>query len=250
MKFIKQLTTLLFTLLLSIQLNGQKDTHDRIVLKDGSIIVGEIVLYESGKDMRFVLKMNGDTISIKQGDIYKVGFYGEEVTAQKKRKKFDIKKPGATLEFSNILFFSKDYSGKGFRLSYLQAFSPQFNIGLNINLDKFDQEQNVSIIGVSLGYRYYHDFNKIQAYAGVNLGYGFAREGGVFFQVLEKKGGLLAKPYVGVQIGLNHRAAVSFSLGYKYQEAEYTFADYDGDIIYYDWKLRRITLGLNFYTKF
>jgi hypothetical protein len=248
MKGIKYFLIVILSFAFGSQLQAQDGKRDRIVLKDGSIIVGEIIQYESGKELLFKLEMTGDTLTINESKIYKVIFSGEPLKKRKEFKPFELRSSKGYFEFSTLFMFGKDFNGKGFRASYSYSFNPLVNISLNFSLDKYEQEFDASVATISLGYRSYLDLNKIQPFVGLDAGYGFARAEGIFARVMEKEGGLMYNPYIGLQFGLANKSALSISFGYRYQKAFYLIENYDGDIVSLDHKLRRVSLNLSFFS--
>jgi hypothetical protein len=138
----------------------------------------------------------------------------------------------------------------GFNVQYVGGF--QFNrmlgIGGGLSFDGYNLEDGESMVTLFAHYRGYLTRSIVAPYLGLNAGYGQPfrndRQG-----ITSARGGWMIHPELGLRLGANDRTNFTVSVGYRFQQAEYTqvFA-FNGDIQYRDITYKRLmfSMGLLF----
>jgi len=127
-------------------------------------------------------------------------------------------------------------------------FSHKFGLGGGVSYDGYNLEDGEAILTFLAHARGYLNKKTISPFWGLSAGYGLALKNSTQ-GVNEAKGGPMFHPELGLRLGASKKTNFTFSLGYRFQKAEYIQEfPFNGDIEYRDINSRRFlfSVGLLF----
>ncbi len=208
------LTLFVLTSLMSYSQVEVKSYKDKVITKNGSLIVGHIVSYDPDETVQIELK-NGNVLTFSSQQLKKVIMHSG--------KSKDQGLPLKTGRIYNETQFSflTGVSGTGLSIAHNVMYQHNKYLagGIGIGLDNYYAAPGRDIYPVFANVKYTLMNNYNAPYIGMKAGYGmaFKREDEDIF---EAKGGLMLNPYVGLRVG-SRGLMFNFFAGLKFQKADY-----------------------------
>jgi len=246
---------------LPVLAQGQDAGADRIFLKNGEVIIGEIVSYAPGDTLRFRLT-TGKMIAVPDTEVARIKQHVpekplmEELAMDADEEPEKVRKLPRNGRFNSTFIsiltgenrFGNFTIGTGIHNITGLILSPGISLGLGIGVDNYARRAE-TIVPVYVHIRMAPYPNRI-LYFGGSVGYGqaFKREK---FNVFDARGGLMAHPVVGFQIPGEDGAHVLVDLGVQFQKASYTERLRNNDIEFRDVVFKRATMrvALNLWSR-
>ncbi|MEN0006469.1 MAG: hypothetical protein AAF798_20115 [Bacteroidota bacterium] len=219
---------------------------DRVYLKNGSVFQGKLLDFEYGKTVRLELS-NGEVLEFLDEEITKVVQeietgnvalpFNEEAIQEsiddkkgilKKEKVYAFKEKGIynVTYFANLNGRNEGGIQVGFGAHHVLGY--QFNrlvgVGVGFGVDTYSFGDGETVYPLSIEYRSYLAKKRLSPYVSVSAGYGFAfasEEDGID----EAQGGWMIHPAIGYRLGASKGANVVIDLGYRFQDATFTFVN-------------------------
>ena len=227
-RFSLTIILILFCLLSQAQNSGQ-----RILLKDGTEVQGELLSMDNNGQVTIKTE-HLETLKLKFEAIAKI-----ENT---------LERPLGTdkyFSFETALLANNSNRGSSVRLSYHQFVANHFSFGMGAGIDVFDFRNNEMFAPLFLNATIISKNRKIKPYLSLDVGYGFSFHNKENDSILESTGGFLANPRIGVKIFSDDFGFSVFS-GIKFQKASYIYDAWNGQIEE-DIEYRRLEFGLGFH---
>lgn len=239
----KQLTLIIFSLIIFlISVNAQKYV-DAIFLSNGSIIKGEII--ESNSDIIKIETCCGSVFVYNQSEIEKT----EQLTEYKKKSL--VKEKGYVNYTSFGALVGSSSNSKTAPFSLITEHGYRFNkyiaIGGLIGYELIGE----ATMPLAVNLKAYLPVKNTNLFLGLSVGYSFSLEGPSDFMVLYEdfSGGIMINIETGIIIPVSEFMGFFMAIGYRYNKMNYErndpwVGDVDGVVHY-----KRISLrvGINFY---
>lgn len=241
-KILFSIALLLAALVASGQTN--KDELMVVYLKDGSIIEGYISEWNYGETLRLKSKSGGISYVFPADKIEKVQQkslmeIGNEYTFNESGKYFAWRGQGI---IGNEGTRANETPGYGFSFLAGYRLNRFVGLGVGVGYDKYIDDTSEELIPVFAEFSGYALAKNTSLSYSLALGYSFA-QADPDNRVINAEGGLLIYPSIGLRFG---RGPVKYTidLGYKFQDATFTYLDpWNGSTRYeQDLKYKRLTL--------
>jgi len=224
-----RLIVLFAFMIIAVSSNAQKNTQCTIHLKNGSMIVGEILSYTQGEQMKFKLP-NDVVIDIKDESIEKIIY-----PSVRRSNDYAFKERGLYFQTSVSGSFGlnswNDRLTAGYGMHQIVGF--QFHRGLGagagIGYDAYFNNAGQQFIPVFAEVRGYVRERNFTPMYSLAAGYGFT-PGTVLVSrnLIESKGGYYIYPAFGFRFGGNPDANFIMDFGYKVQKGTFTYDEWNG----------------------
>ena len=256
----KKILVLVAAFILTISASGQKN-RDKIQLKNGSMIYGQVVPLESG-DIQ--IKSAGNIWVFKNSEVETI-IYG-----YKKTKNVDEELELSKIEIHSEVGVLAGNGGNPQSAPFIFQTSVNYNVNKNLSLGLGSgiEYLNETYLPVFANIEYKLRNTKFSPYAFVQAGYVFSvdesRTQGDYIVPyyyyysssfyypgpwynsadMDAKGGLLINPGIGIRTMFSENFGMSFSFGYRYSGLKYTGeSDYT---IWHDYNRLSLKLGIIF----
>ena len=250
---IKSLVILLL-LIISTKLYAQIDKVDVVYLKNGSIIKGEIV--EIKTDEYVKIKSLCDNIWVfNNTDVLKILKEDKKVIVDSiSDSQFKIN--GVFTNFSLGFLYGIGNENENPPLSVLvgggYSFKNNISVGLVTGVELLDN----AFVPAMIDLKYSFVNSKVSHFIFLQSGYSFvidAQNDDIYYyngnNERENRGGIVISPGFGIKWNLNKKNAIALSLGYRYQQNNYTYIDYNNQEIERLVKYNRISVSFGYYFK-
>lgn len=207
-------------LVLSINtLSAQKDAKlykDKLILKDGSVIVGHITAYDPEGVISLELS-SGMPIMFQNNQVKKVimGIDGS------KGKSNDLSLKAKRIYNETQLSLLLGESGSGMSLSHnvLYQYNGRLAVGVGLGVENYYLSSGRDIYPLYANVKLNILKSSSAPFIGTKLGYGmaFKKESENIF---EAQGGLMFNPYFGIRVG-SRGLIINLYTGLKFQAAQY-----------------------------
>ncbi len=210
----------------AFSLFAQSSTQDVVYLKNGSVIKGNVILFEPQGDIKIEI-MGGSVLVYKMTEVLKIVKESVQTPLYKvRRSKKSNHKPQNTGFFHSLTgetmmgrteFGIVPGLGQHYVLDY--HFHRLLGVGAGIGINTFFEHSFVPVYANVRGY-----FMKSSAslFYDLNVGYGIAIPG--FWE--EARGGLYLRPAIGIRFPSTRRTHVVLDFGYNIQFAEYEYSNW------------------------
>jgi len=243
MKKILTLTAFFIFLFTYNPLSAQDKIYkDKVILKQGNVMIGAITDYVPGEYLAMELK-TGNNLRFTDKQIKRVimhqgglgnGSSGEVFVPVRKNRLYN------ETDFSILT----GPSSVGVSLSHnvLFQYTQRLSLGGGVGIDNYKVEPGKSIFPLYANAKYYLLNGTSAPYVGMKMGYGFGFTN-EDANITEASGGYMASPYFGLRLGSRGTMINLFS-GLKIQKADYvitrSWETRREDILY-----RRVILGMS-----
>lgn len=255
------LTWLLYSVA-SSNISAQKVTENRIFLKDGSIIYGEILRDDDYAVQ--ILLTSGDTLLIGYKYIKSVGLENE-VLKETRKKSYLMDKihkyEGYFIQAEAGVVWSRneDSAGQVF-LNAGWRLTKKFNVGAGagyVEMPKCLQHIWIepSFVPIYAYSRFFFNDNTLRIFSSAKVGYGISAGEGGFFQFgtsHEYSGGLFSQIGAGIQVANRKAVKAMLQLNLTLQDSNghYESRDFNGQLIVSDYSISYfrpgMTVGIEF----
>lgn len=238
-QLLKILTVLSCSIFFVSTIHGQETSEklykDKVITKDGSILVGSIIAYDPDEFISVELK-NGNMLKFNSNQIRKVIMYspkGQEVSIPLKTKRLYNE-----TQFS--LLTGESGTGVSFAHNVLYQWNSYLALGVGTGIDNYYVKPGRDIYPVFANAKINLSNGFSAPYIGAKVGYGMAFKN-ESEDIFSAKGGMMFNPYFGIRKGSRGMIFNIFS-GLKFQKADYeiirSFETRIEDIFY-----RRLEIG-------
>lgn len=253
-----KLFMLAFCCFAAIGLVGAQDVKteyvDVVYMKDGSLLIGKLINYETDKSILFELG-SGNQVTLAYKDVRKVVQYVDPLTLKTKIKRspmsfdYQFKEHGWNHQvLASTLWGRGEWNSLKVGIASEYVFGYRFNkalgLGLGTGINNYDLRVPQIIVPLYLEQRGYFSSNWVAPTYSIGGGYGFAlNNSNTGFD--EAQGGPLFNASVGLRLGAMKGINFLADIGIRYQRATYTdnwnwepasFSEYRYD--YVRWNLR------------
>lgn len=204
----------------------EKDDHYVINLKSGTKLAGEIIEWDQGSHL--VLKTSfSDNFRIEASEIKNVT--QQNLTSNKNSKLYTFKDKGvyysakAQVISGNNGNRARKRFGYGLAASAGYRFNRYCAVGAGVGFDQYIYDSGENIIPIFIEYTSFFNRRPSSLYINVQAGYGLAITNEDFL-ITEAKGGTFIYPTVGMRFGCGP-SNFTLDIGYKFQNADFTYAD-------------------------
>lgn len=190
-----------------------KKTTDKVILKGGSIIYGQLIDYKYGESIKFKME-DGSIISFPDSVIQNVetNINHHILPNSKIDKKGLFSYIGfKILPGKNNYYTSNNGLGIEYTLGYRK--SDYFSLGLGLGVETYNYGYDEVIIPVFLDFMSYSNKGTINPFLRFQVGYGFIDV--PKDKATSSNGGLMLDPAFGVRLWGNY----TFDFNFKYQKA-------------------------------
>lgn len=247
------LCALLFLLLFSGNMAfGQKQTLDKVTMKNGQVLLGNIKHYEPGKTLELE-QADGSVLELQDAEISQIQ-QGVETKKTEPSKLETMKIPVTKkqgLYTNSMLSFAaggSDSGGEGLSLGagFSQVvgyhFQPSLGLGFGIGVDNYARRgETVYPVFAEL-----HSFLPSRKKTGnfyglLDVGYaiGFPRD---HLDITKAEGGLMGYAALGYRAATVEGLDINVDLGFKFQRAHFERSLYNGDLEVRDVDFRRLVI--------
>lgn len=193
-----------------------KDYNDKLYLKDGSLLIGEIIEYKPGETITLEFE-NGRALQFSADQIKKVRMNSGEAISQVSNIK--VGKVYNETQFS--LLMGESGSGLSVAHNVLYQLNSGLALGAGAGIDNYYVEAARDIYPVFVNVKYYLLDLPSSVYIGGKAGYGMAFKN-ENENLIKAEGGMMWNPYFGLRIK-SSGIMINLFTGLKFQKASYEF---------------------------
>ncbi len=195
---------------------------DVVMLKDGSVLKGQILSYDYETEMKLKLA-TGATVVLAYSKIKTIS--QQQLNAGRKLKPYLFKEKG----FYNatdllILAFDErtdDNPAAGLSTVFGYQFKRQIGTGIGLAVHNYSLGGNEMIYAIFGEARGYLNKKNVSPFYSLNAGYGFAASNQ---RLLASNGGVYLSPSFGYRMGASEHVNFTLSLGWNFQKASFTYS--------------------------
>lgn len=231
---------------------------ETVYLKNGKRIVGRILSYHKGEELRLVNRA-GEELVFKDEEIWRIVQDVDQTTLKKylrqRRRmlrpfRYALRESGPYAELSFSTFTSDtemeepDETAVGFHFVYGQHWNRWVGTGVGIGVDGYSSfASGATLMPIYVQVRGYLAKKWQAPFYSINVGYAWALGGDTVDFEMESEGGWMAHPAIGWRFGASAKANFTLDLGVKFQEAYIArTSKFNGDLEIRDILYRRLTL--------
>jgi len=221
----KYIITGLIALILVSGINAQTEPEyrDLVVLKNGSKIFGELIDYQVGQSVIVKLK-NGSVLTFNEDFVTHVEVYtGKE--KHKSEYSFKTSDVYHGLSISTMPGGSRyqDYPALGFGVQYsaVYSFSNLAILGAGLGIDYYDYGFDEIFFPFFLDFSSYMIKKPVSPFFRFQGGYSMIYSKNE--NLIDKTGGLMMNPAVGLKLQGKYGINYMFDIGFKFQDAKFTY---------------------------
>ncbi|GLR18931.1 hypothetical protein [Portibacter lacus] len=219
MKKILKFIVLLAILLSMNVLNAQERVYkDKVILKQGSILIGSITDYTPGEQLSMELR-TGNQITVLDNQIKKVIMYSGQEATEKEIVAIPLKVKRIFNETQVSLLTSVSGSGVSIAHNVMYQQYPWLAVGAGVGLDNYYTAPGREVFPLFANVKFNLTNGRSAPYVGVKAGYGFSFKNEAE-NITTATGGYMANPYFGIRVGSRGLMVNIFS-GLKFQKADY-----------------------------
>lgn len=218
-----------------------------ITLKDGSKIEGEILDWQIDEYIMIKLAWGGQT----RIDQHKIKKIIQKSTLQKYDKVYNFKEEGFYYAGRINVISGNDGNrangvfGLGASVSSGYKFNRFLSLGAGVGYDKFIWDSGENLLPVFAEVSGYLNQTNTSLFYNIQTGYSFAFKDNDYLLV-DAKGGFMIFPSLGVRWNNAGSHSMTLSVGYKFQNAEFTYRNqwnanerFEHDVLF-----KRLTVSL------
>lgn len=230
MKNLKVIIVLVFLIGIQINLLAQENTTEQtnqsiLYLNSGSTIECEIIEWKQGE--YYKVQTSWDQIMLfKEDEITKI----ESVLDHKQLQKvYNFKEKGKYISLKGMFILgnegprAKGTNGFGISFSAGHRFNRLLGLGLGVGYDQFIWDSGEEMIPIFAEINGFFTPELFTGFYNIQAGYSLAFADEDYLQE-EAKGGWMFYPSVGIRFGPGDQK-LSLDIGYKFQEAQFTYTD-------------------------
>jgi len=200
-----------------VHLNAQdKNLTDRIILKNGSIINGQLLDYNYGRTVKFQIE-NGGILSFPDSVVRKVETNYKKT--MKYKSKLDEKGFYCYIGFKYLPGASEYYykNSNGLGIDYTLGYKSNDNyaIGIGVSLENYNYGYDAFFVPVYLDFMSYSPHENVSPFIRFQSGYGFVHA--PKDKATKSTGGLMLNPAFGLRFFGNY----TLDFNFKYQKATF-----------------------------
>ena len=208
--------------IITLTISGQKYEKQRVILKDGTSLVGEIVADSSGY---LIVKIRRpQVIALNKSQVlYSTGNLRSGIISA-------VDKKGYSIRLSTSVLAGRNSNGKVGTMSIHLSNGYQFSNGLSAGFGTGIEKLDVMVMPVYADLRFQPLKTRLSPFVWIKSGYGFPvsdyNNGEYYYDYYsEPKGGTMFSTGTGIALYSWRRNAVSIGLGYRYQIIRYRQKD-------------------------
>lgn len=260
MKNCKYITTLLLLLtafVINLDAQISSDELSVVYTKNGSIIKGNIIAYEQGKQLQLQL-INGTVITLNDKKIKKI-YSAENLESNTVNEKltdilYQFKKEYVFTErgyyFLSSVPLALGYQswnnvphlGFGIHQSAGYQFNRLLGAGVGIGFDAYYPRAGQQFVPVYAEARGYFLKEWVSPTYSFAAGYGFIpNSNSANIDLVDKKGGFYAHPSLGFRFGASKNANFTLDFGVKFQQGSFVYNEW-GNVTTQKTKFQRFTV--------
>lgn len=248
----KRILILLMIVLGSIQLFAQNKNipNDKLMLKDGSILYGQILNYEIGGNIEFKLN-SGRILTFSSNEIKKIEMHSDE--KETIQAKYEFKHEvyynnfsasmisGSSSANNSILLFR---TGVGLYYALGYRYNDFLSVGLGTGIETYSYGLRELFVPIHFDYMAFLKKSKVSPFVRLQAGYGFLASADE--NVIEKNGGLNFCTGFGIKYPGYDSLDYLFDINFKYQKAYFVYHTntWSDQISYRDIIFRRISFRI------
>ncbi|MFK7948395.1 MAG: hypothetical protein AB8G11_12465 [Saprospiraceae bacterium] len=228
MKYFKYLLTIG---LLAFCINAEAQYYEEVIyLTNGSVIRGDVI--KQTKEEIKIQIAGGSILVYKMSEVDRITKEEKKEKEKRRTKDFTVQDTGfyhavsfgllpGQGEFGNFAF------GGSLHYVFGYQYKPIIGVGLGVGTDSYIYSEIRNIIPVYLEARGYLKKQPFAPYYSVQAGYGFALVNDTW-NMTDASGGLMIHPKIGFRFPSRTNAAFTAEIGYLFQQASFTFDDWQG----------------------
>lgn len=230
----RTIAVFILSIIWTVNISGQAVdslANDKLVIvkmKDGSVIEGEVKLWEVGEFI--VLKTAWDPDLTISGRLIKKVTQKSTLNQPAKIKAPYVFKEQGWYSSYKIQYIrgnngnraANEY-GYGFSASVGKRYSRLASVGIGVGYDKFIRYTGEQLVPVFLEFSSFFLPSNSTSFVNVQAGYSFAWKDQDYL-LLEAKGGFMFYPSIGLRLG-DGQIKYTLDIGYKFQKANFRYRD-------------------------
>lgn len=209
---------------------GQKSKDELMVvyLKDGSMIEGFITEWNNGEALKLTSRNGKMSYNFPADKIEKV--QQRSLISMMSEVPYSFNETGTYLAWRGQGIIGNDGSRAneipGYGFSFLAGYRIHrlIGVGVGVGYDKFIDDSSEAVIPVFTEISGYAIPKNTSLFYSLAVGYSFAKRDTDNALLTEAEGGLLVYPAIGLRFGRN-KIKYTIDLGYKFQNASFTYLD-------------------------
>lgn len=242
----KIIQTLSIIFILIFQLNAQVENsfRDKVILKNGSILYGQLIDYSIGDQVKLKLS-NGQILTFGDKNVKKIVINSPDSDMEEERE-YKSNTVYNFVSFNYIPGNNEDFdlvnSGLGLDYSAGYRFNNYISLGAGIGVETYNYGLREFFIPIHVDFLSILKKNKVSPFFRFQGGYGFVKA--TSDKVIDSNGGLMLNPAFGIIFLQKNNTGFTIDMNFKFQRANFVInsSNWNSQISYRDIDLMRLCL--------